>query len=245
MPLTSNHKYQTGCLLLIVAPLCIGGLFALLAAAGTAMNPPVKWLDVVGLVVFGLTLPAAGWAIFLAHSKGKEIAAKQDRMRQLYPDSPWMWREDWSQGRVQSTTRNSMATTWAFALVWNLVCSFMLVFVPRGNASTAAIVVVMLFPAVGVYLLGLAVRLTMRWEKYGATWFELKTLRGVIGKELRGTIHVRFPQAPEESVQLKLSCVNRIVTSSGRDRSTSEKILWRDEYDLPSEKIQNGPIGSA
>jgi hypothetical protein len=242
---TSNQKYQTGCLLLIVVPLCIGGLLALVAAAGIAMTPPVNWLKVAGLMVFGVTLPAAGWAIFLAHRKGKEITAKQDRMRQLYPQSPWMWREDWSQGRVQSTTRNSMVATWVFALIWNLFCSFMLVFVPRDTAPTAAIVVVMLFPAAGVYLLVLAVRLTMRWEKYGATWFELGTLPGVIGKELRGSIHVKFPQPPEESVQLKLSCVNRIVTNSGKDRSTSEKILWRDEYDLPSGKIHGGPIGSA
>lgn len=245
MPSTSNPKYQTGCLLLIIAPLGLGGLLALMAAVGVAMTPPVKWLDVAGLSVFGATLPMAGWAIFMAQSRSKQAMHQQDRRREFYPKSPWMWREDWSQGRVQSATRSSMVSMWAFALVWNLICSFVLVFVPVGNAPTAGVVALMLFAVAGLYLLLLAVRLTLRWEKYGKTWFDLGTLPGVVGKELRGTIHVKFPQLPREGVQIKLSCVNRTVSGSGRDRSTSEKILWREECVLPPEKIQGGPAGSA
>jgi hypothetical protein len=244
MPPSSAQKNQIGCLLLIIVPLGIGGMLSLMAAAGEVMSPPVKWANVAGLVIFGVTLPLAGWALFTVNRKGNQARVQHARMRQLYPQSPWMWREDWSQGRVQSATRTAMVSAWAFALVWNLFCAFILIFIPRSNASTAAVVVVMLFPVAGVYLLILAMRLTIRWEKFGKTWFDLGTFPGVIGKELRGTIHVKLPQPPQGAVTLKLSCINRIVSGSGKHQSTEEKILWREEYALPWEEVQAGPIGS-
>ena len=208
------------------------------------MSPPVNWLNVLGMTAFGLTFTLAGGALLLAQLNAKKQEAGLARKRQLYPQSPWMWREDWSQGRVQSTTRTSMISMWVFALIWNLVSSPILIFVPHSNATTGAMAVAMLFPLVGLILLYQAVRLTIRWEKFGKTWFDLSTLPGVIGKELRGAIHVNFADVPEGGVQLKLSCVNRTVSGSGKKKSTSEKILWREEYTATGGQIHGGPLGS-
>ncbi len=244
MPATINPKIQSGCLILFCAPFIIIGVFVLGIAGRTALNSPVNLLSVFGLTAFGLTFSLAGAALLQGQSKIKKQEAALALKRQLYPESPWMWREDWSQGRVQSTTRTSMISMWVFALLWNLVSSPILFLVPRSEASTGAMAVAMLFPLVGVIMLFLAVRLTIRWEKFGKTWFDLTTLPGVIGKELRGTIHVNFAEVPEGGVQLKLSCVNRIVSGSGKNQSTNEKILWREESSVPSGQVHGGPLGS-
>lgn len=244
MPATVNPKIQTGCLILFCAPFIIIGIFVLGAAGRAVLNPPVNWPGVLGMTAFGLTFSLVGGALLRGQFKVKEQQDALARKRQRYPESPWMWREDWSQGRVQSSTRTSMVTMWVFALVWNLVSNPLLFLMPHSGASWGAMAVAMLFPLVGVILLYLAVRLTIRWEKFGKTWFDLTTLPGVIGKELRGAIHVKFAEVPEGGVQLKLSCINRIVTGSGKNQSTKEDILWRGESTVSPGQIHGGPVGS-
>jgi hypothetical protein len=244
MAINYSQKTQTGCLILFCAPFIIIGVIVLGVAASRAVNPPVNWLNVFGLMAFGLTFSLAGGALLQGQSRARKQQAALAQKRQLYPESPWMWREDWSQGRVQSTTRTSMISTWVFALLWNLVSCPILFLMPRSGASVGALAVAMVFPLVGVILLFLAIRLTIRWEKFGKTWLDLTTLPGVIGKELRGAIHVSFAEEPEGGVQLKLTCVNRIVTGSGKNQSTNEKILWREECTVSRGQLHGGPMGS-
>lgn len=239
-----SSKTQTGCLVLICAPFCIAGVVALGMALRTALSPSVNWLNEFGLVAFGLTFAGAGSGFLYAQLKARKKQENLDRLRSLYPQAPWMWREDWSKGHVQSTTRSSMIQAWAMAVVWNLVSSPMVFLVPRWWEAGGGAVLIAIFPVVGVGLLVWAVRETLRWEEFGETWFDLSTLPGAIGGELRGAIHVRFPRIPERGVTLKLSCVNRTVSGSGKSRTVNEKILWRDEQGVPAERLERALTGS-
>jgi len=66
----------------------------------------------------------------------------------------------------------------------------------------------------------------------------------VIGNEFHGNIHARFPHGADHGVRLKLSCINRVVTGSGKNQTTSDRILWREEKNVSPGELCPGPIGS-
>ena len=73
----------------------------------------------------------------------------------------------------------------------------------------------------------------------------MATVPGVMGKTLEGKIWTRFARPPDQGVVLKLICFNRYVTGSGKNRSTREKILWREEQTVPFGVVQSFPTASA
>jgi hypothetical protein len=99
------------------------------------------------------------------------------------------------------------------------------------------------FPLVGLGLGVWAVRETIRRRKFGRSLLELKTLPGVIGGRLEGAIHTNLSEAPSGGFQLVLACVNRITTGSGKNRSTREQMLWKEEVTLPQLSLGLGVTG--
>ena len=90
----------------------------------------------------------------------------------------------------------------------------------------------------GALLLVWAIRTTIRWRKFGRSYLELWTLPGVVGGKLEGRLHVeRLEGAAGESFDLKLTCFESVTTGSGKNRSTTERILWRDERSFDGREI--------
>lgn len=170
-------------------------------------------------------------------------------LQAAFPDSPWMWREDWAQSRCESRVKASVVNAWIAALLWNAVCTPLVYFgvstmsleSVRKNPAT---LMAFIFPLVGMGMLIWAVRSTLRRMEFGKTCFTLSPTPGVIGGHLRGNIHARFPHGVARGVQLKLSCVNRVVTGTGRNQTTWEKIRWREEQSIAPERLMPGPDGA-
>jgi hypothetical protein len=137
-----------------------------------------------------------------------------------------------------------MVQSWIFAVAWNLVSAPILYFVPKAIAQQRLAILGLLFPLAGVGLLVRAIRETLRRFEFGVTWFEMVGTPVVIGREFHGNIHARFPHGADHGVRLKLSCVNRVVTGSGKSESVNERILWREEKDVSPGQICPGPLGS-
>jgi hypothetical protein len=95
-----------------------------------------------------------------------------------------------------------------------------------------------------VYLLVRAIRETLAWFQFGKTYFQMTAVPLVIGREMRGAIQARFPKPPEHGIRVKLSCVNRIVTGSGKDQTTRENIVWRDEHTVSARELYASPTGT-
>ena len=228
-------------LVLFALPFLGFGMIAVLSglrnlSAGGPLSPMVIPAAVFSLIGFSLIA-----AVLYASKKAKAT----ENMRAEHPEQPWLWREDWSRGRANSKTKSNMITAWAIATVWMLVSSPMLFVVTKEQLQQQPkIYFIMLFPAFGVFLLVRAVRETMRWLEFGKTCFEMATVPFVVGQSVRGTIQARFSHLPKHGVQVKLSCIHRIVTGSGKNQSTQEKIVWRDEKLVPPEMLCAGPIGT-
>jgi len=231
---------------LFATPFAFLGLFALGIAWRTATgvtpgNAPL-WVP----LILGLVFSGVGFGLMYAAFAGGKRYSSQKQLQAEHPTEPWLWRADWAQGRVQSKTRTNLILAWVFAIFWNLISAPAAIqAVPAAvKQSNPAVYIVLLFPAVGVLLLVQAIRQTIASLEFGKTYFEMASVPGVIGRELKGTIQARFPHSPHHGVHLRLSSVHRVTTNSGNSSSTSETILWRDENDLAPEQLCAGPLGT-
>lgn len=242
-----NLSGKLGVLLLCLfgLPFAGFGLFALAQAFGLTNavhgSPPFLLLLLFGVVFSGL-----GFGVIFAALYGGKRAQRQQRLQVEHPTEPWLWREDWAQGRANSTTRTNMIAGWVFAIFWNLI-SMPVAFLVLSQAAKQKGPIAwvgMIFPVVGVFLLIRAIRQTIAFLEFGNTYFEMSSVPGVVGRELKGQIQARFPHSPDHGIHLRLSCAHRVTTGSGNSQSTSETILWRDEADLSSAQLCPGPTGT-
>jgi hypothetical protein len=196
-------------------------------------------------MLFGLVFCLAGFGLLAAVWFGVRQQSRKELRQAENPDSPWLWREDWAQGRCNSKTKSTMISAWVFAVFWNLVSAPLLYFVPLSTfQKKPAALVAFIFPVAGIGLLIWAVRETLAWFAFGKTYFEVMAIPAVIGRELRGNIYARFPRPPDHGIRLKLSCIRRTVSSSGKEESVSENILWRGEKMVNPGEFYPSPGGT-
>ncbi len=165
--------------------------------------------------------------------------------RARYPDQPWMWQKDWATGRIRSSSKRMMLFAWGFGLFWNavstpVISSNLPQVLNRGDHDA---LFMLLFPIVGVGLLGWAVWSTLQWRRFGTAELEMASVPGVAGGELRGTLHIGTRLQPRNGFDLKLVCVHR-VRRGGKNNSTSEFIRWQEEQQVPTEASGYGPRGT-
>ncbi len=225
-----------GCLILFGAPFLLAGLASLWAALRdwSSGDPDENWW--VALAAGGL-FTLVGAAIMWAGVHGRRKAIEEAELKQQHPDQPWMWRADWARGRVESDSRAGMYFSWAFAAIWNIISWTTLVAaLDEMDLADPKMLLVALFPLVGLGLLAWATTATLRHRKFGSSQLELSTRPGVIGGRLAGRIHTRLPGPPNDGVSLNLDSV-RIVRSGKHSR---EQLLWKTDKHVPASRLSRG-----
>lgn len=247
-----NRSTKVGMLLLCLFALPFAG-FGLFAFSG-AMRLALAGQTNIGSgsrsfwypLFFGVVFSAVGFGLMFVAFYGAKILQRQQRLRVEHPTEPWLWQEDWAQGRVKSKTRSNTIAGWVFAVFWNVVSMpvAFLAFPQIAKQKNPLVYIVLIFPMIGVFLLIRAIRQTIALFEFGKTYFEMSSVPGVIGRELKGQIQARFPHSPDHGIHLRLSCVHRVTTGSGKSQSTHENIVWRDESDLVSAQLYPGSTGT-
>ncbi len=242
-----NRSTKLGVLLLCLfaLPFALFGMFAISQAVRLALtgsgNSPLPLL-----LLFGVVFSGVGFGLIFVALYGARQLQRQQRRQAEHPAEPWLWREDWAQGRAHSKTRTNTIAGWVFTIFWNLISmpvAFLVL--PKAAQQKGAIAYIMLiFPVAGIFLLIHTIRQTIALYEFGNTSFEMSSLPGVVGRELKGNIQARFPHSPDHGVHLRLSCVHRVTSGSGNSRSTWETIVWRDEADLSPAQLYPGPAGT-
>ncbi len=229
-----------GCTVLFLLPFCAVGVGTAAGAIWFALHG--QWSEAGFFSIFALTFGGAGFGLLAAAVRGRRAQARQAAVEARQPEEPWMWREDWAAGRIQDASRGGMAMAWIFALFWNLISIPAAVLaVPQGmQQGKRAALVVLLFPLVGVGLLAWAVHTTLRYFRFGASTLELSTLPGVIGRHIAGTVQTTTGLPAGQPCRVELTCVHRVTTGSGRNRSTSEHILWQEEQEANASPAPHG-----
>ncbi len=228
---------------LFALPFCGFGLAAVFAGLQKVAEGDAKaWV----LTAIGAFFALIGFALVAAALKGPRKVEKEQQCEAEHAADPWVLRTDWAQGRVDSKTRTTMVSAWVFAVLWNLISSLPIFFFTSKEQyfRDPKLLIALLFPAAGLGLLVWAVRETMRWFEFGKTSLQLASVPCVIGRDLQATISARFTHIPDQGVRLKLSCVNIIVSRSGKDETRQEKILWQEDATVPVAQLYSSPTGT-
>ncbi len=233
-------------LFLFGSPFAIFGLWAFSQAFRLIGAPPGSQSFMYPFM-FGTIFSGLGFGLMYLAVAGNRKYAHQLNIQALHPAEPWLWRDDWAAGRVKSNTKSKMVLGWIFAAFWNLIAWTVTVFAlpdaVRQKGTSAYFMLI--FPAIGILVLIYAIRETLKFFEFGKTCFEMARVPGVVGRDLKGSIHARFSHSPDHGIRLRLSCMHRYTTGSGNTATTHENILWRDEAELSSGQIYPGPAGTA
>ncbi len=218
---------------LFLAPFCLIGIGTAIGAFTFAARR--EWPVAAAMSVFALCFGGAGFGLLSAALLSRKQLELQDRMREQHPDSPWLWRRDWAERRIRDSNKGSFVAMWVFAVFWNAIACTAAVFAVRQAITTGEpkLYFVLIFPTIGLFLLTNAVLGTIRYFRYGTSILELAAVPVPIGRMIAGVVHSNADLRPETGFRVVLSSVNRRVTGSGKNRSTSENVLWQEERVIP------------
>lgn len=143
---------------------------------------------------------------------------------------PWLGQQEWASPAIRCNAKSSLWGIWIFAIIWNLISLPAALAVPGelGKGNTMMLVA-LLFPLVGLYLLGQAIRSTLSWRRFGQLQLQLDPYPGSIGGQVGGTIDLPLPYDSQQRFPVSLMCVHSYETGSGKERKRRESIVWQSQ----------------
>jgi hypothetical protein len=226
-------------------PFLGGGLFFIVAQIVSSRN--FSTTDTVtGVMIASVFVFVGGGLIYLAIT-GYGRLKKQAALEESNPLSPWLWRPDWASRRAESQNKKSAITKWVFAILCNMITlPFLFRMVPQLlRQGDPRVILVLVFNLVGAILIVSAARATIRHSRFGDTYFEFNALPFSPGDRIGGRIHLRLDTRVEHGVDLRLSCIRRVVNGSGDSRTTNQIVLWQADQNIPAGAVGPGPLGRA
>jgi hypothetical protein len=218
-----------GFMVLFMLPFAAVGVFT--SALGLRHAAAGEWGSAAFMGLFGLVFGLVGFGGIIAALKARRAGAQTDAARARHPEAPWMWRADWAAGKIEDGSRSTMIAAWAFAAFWNLISLPAAFFGVRQalRDESYGVLFVLIFPAVGLGLLIWAITATIRFRRFGVSRLELAAVPVPVGRALRGTVLATGALHVPEGLRVTLTCVRRVTTGGGKNRSTSERVLWQEE----------------
>jgi hypothetical protein len=226
---------SAGCVILFLLP--FAGVGAFTAALAIRRAAERNWSEAFFFALFGLVFGGVGLGGIAAALAGRRKLLARAAVQASHPDSPWLWRPDWASGHIMDSSRTVVFTAWAFAALWNLI-SFPTAFLAVRTAvqeGKPAAFLALLFPLVGIGVVVWAVRTTLRYRKYGVSRLELSGVPAVIGRSLTGMVRAPARIRPEAGFDVSLTCIRRVTRGGGKNRSTSESVVWQEERRVAGE----------
>src|SRR5467141_1006098 len=201
----------------------------------------------IAAILFGSVFVFIGGALIYAAISGYGRMKKQAAIEEANALSPWLWRTDWAMRRAESLNKKSEILYWVLAILCNLVTlPFLFSIVPSYLRNSDPRVFLLLgFNLLGAILTVKAIRTTMQHHRFGDTYFEFDALPFSPGERVGGRIHLKLDTRAEHGVDLRLSCVRKLVAGSGDNRSTNQIVLWQAEHNFPAGAVEPGPLGRA
>ena len=183
-----------------------------------------------------------------ARSSGKTDLGMQEFCEQHYAElateraeaSPaaapvdWQGHKGWESPEIKSDAGKGAWFFWLFALLWNAISSPILFILPaelqRQNYAAA---IALLFPAVGLWLLYMAIKRSLEYRHFGRVLLHMDPYPGSIGGHVGGRLqvdrldHGRVSAAKD--LKVTLECVYSYISGSGKNRSRRESIKWAEQ----------------
>lgn len=242
MVATTRVKPSLGCGYVLAGVLLLAGIGLLwLAVSEYQLVGKRIALQVVVLATLGfVVLIGAGVYLQIARKIVRDFIA-EDRRRAKFPTQPWKWRKEWLTPGIASKDASGVGLAWLLAVMVNAISLPAAYAVLTKSDLPRPVYLVLIFPVIGVALLGSALYRTLRWRKFGRTRFMPSPLPGSIGGYLAGVIEVPARVTLEKDARLTLRCIHRFMTGAGKNRRIAETVQWEREERIPAEKWSSGP----
>ena len=140
-------------------------------------------------------------------------------------------RRDWATGVASTGAGKELKALWAGAAIMNVLglpVGWMALF---GDQTMPIYIQVALplFTLLGLYILVVAVRDSLRWRRFGRLQMILDPLPGSVGGHVGGVLELPFHQAAAADFRVVLLCIRErlVKTSDGSNRSDS--VEWARE----------------
>src|SRR6202140_2421719 len=203
--------------------------------------------DIFTGIMFGSVFVFIGGGLIYAAFRGYGLLKQQAAREESNPLSPWPWRLDSASRRAESQNKKSEIASWVFAILCNLITlPFLFRMVPNfarnGDPRVFLLLGCNLF---GVIRIVKALRATIRHRRFGDAYFEFDALPFSPGERVGGRIHLKLDTRAEHGIDLRLSCVRKLVSGSGDNRGTNQIVLWQAEHNVPAGAVEPGPLGRA
>ena len=243
--MTQPSKGAAAFLTLFGLPFLCGGLAFIYAQLASHRNFAPFELA-LGIMVASVFVFIGGGFLYVAFH-GYALLKQQAAREEANPLSPWLWRTDWASRRAESQNKKSEITYWVLAIFCNLITlPFLFRIVPDlVRNGDPRVILPLCFNLIGAILIANAVRATIRHRRFDNTYFEFDALPFSPGQHVGGRIHLKLDTLAEHGIDLRLSCVRKVVAGSGDSRSTNQIVMWQAEQNVPAGAVGPGPLGRA
>jgi hypothetical protein len=187
--------------------------------------------NAIAPLMAGLLFTAFSVGFFAIAFVATKRAARTASLQAKAPDQQWLWRPEWTARRIPDKRGGTAGLLWVFAIFWNAVTIPVAFLIVREwfKQQNPLLLLALIFPAVGIGLIIAAVYTGMRRLKFGVSVCTIDALPIKPGHTFHGEIEMRGDAVPEGGYLLRLVCVHRVVTGSGKSQSVSETPLWQQE----------------
>jgi hypothetical protein len=238
---TSQSKLGTAVLIVFGLPFLGAGLLLAIKLLQATDQPLASR---IGGAMFGSVFAMIGAGLIFGSLMGYSRLKAQTDRELANPGSPWLWRKDWAAGRVESQNKSKAMGWWIAAALVNMISLPVSLgaYSQLSRTQDPKYIVAAAFELIGLLMLFGAIRATIRFERFGKTYFEMNSLPYSPGGHVTGAIHVQIPSDVPHGIDLKLSCFRRISTGAGNGRSTNQITLWEDSKNLAATSLSRGPL---
>ena len=193
--------------------------------------PEIRLSILVFELMFSFVFGGAGLLMFIASARSlirkRRLAVKQAEL----PEGPWLDREDWVLGEVQSIYNEDISAYFIVALilnlvVWPLVLFLILPIVLSGQYSLA---IFFILPVVGIGAIVFYRRKRSQLRSHGASVLHLEEMPARVGGTLRGTVRSKVHNPIDNEFDVVLFCAQYIEEPTEEQIAIHKAQIEEDE----------------
>lgn len=139
----------------------------------------------------------------------------------------------WANGEIRSKGRALMLAVWLTAIVMNLTLglSFIKSF-SNPAIKTPALIMLGIFAAMGLGFIVFAVRLSMRYLRFGESRCRIEGKAGILGSTIKGVVQNDNIIEPTGDYTIELVCLDTFTVGSGKNRRTESRVQWQGKQNV-------------
>lgn len=199
----------------------------------------IRWPMQAFLAVFALTFPAVGGGLVIGGILAVLKSKREKRLRELNPDEPWKWREDWQRPVIPEGGGGARGAVYGYTLWAALVIFPMLAAVAASGAfeDDPKAWLLMIYPALWCVPAAISLKyLRQRWA-LGRIGLETKRRPVRAGETMEGQLVLSKPLPVRSEAELELVCEEVTTQRDSDGTSTRRRKIWSHTEVVPDEEL--------